>query len=74
MKYMVYFNSDVDYPPIEVRRLDEAMNGFWLDKNGDFTKYTRSKFWIPPSAIRYIEKIPETKDDREILGETNERF
>lgn len=30
--------------------------GFWINASYRFTKASDCKFWIPPTAIRYVEK------------------
>ncbi len=33
------------------------IDGFWLNEDLKFTKGSDCKYWIPPSQIRYIEKV-----------------
>jgi hypothetical protein len=34
----------------------DFMEGFWIDKNWQFTKGGDCLYWIPPSCINYVEK------------------
>lgn len=36
--------------------LDDLKNGFWVNKSFQFTKKSDVHYWIPPSAIHFIEK------------------
>ena len=36
-------------------------DGFWITKNGKFTKGAHCVFWIPPSSIQYVVKIKVAK-------------
>ncbi len=38
-------------------------NGFWITKDVKFTKGSDCKYWIPPSQIKYIEKIKGDKSN-----------
>jgi hypothetical protein len=42
--------------------IDVFKYGFWLDKNFELTKGLDAKYWIPPSAIKYIEKESHETD------------
>jgi hypothetical protein len=37
--------------------LRDFSDGFWITKDLEFTKVSDNVFWIPPSAIKYIEKV-----------------
>ena len=32
-------------------------DGFWINKDFEYTNGDDCKFWIPPAGIKYIEKI-----------------
>lgn len=38
---------------------DDFKNGFWLSKDYKLTNPVDGKYWIPPSAIIYVEKENE---------------
>lgn len=48
------FISKVDIPVIT-----DARDGFWVDIDFKFTRDDNARFWVPPSQIRYVERITE---------------
>lgn len=40
----------------------QLKDGFWINDDHDYTCYDDAKFWLPPSAIQYIEKVVEAND------------
>ena len=36
--------------------IGEFCDGFWIDADYDLTRGEGAKYWIPPSAIKFIEK------------------
>lgn len=42
---------------VEVESIGDVEAGFWIDPMMAFTKAGDCKYWIPPSAILYVEKI-----------------
>ena len=38
------------------KSLDLLKDGFWINDSFKFTQTSKAKYWIPPSAIRYISK------------------
>ena len=52
-----------DRPPPEgfewdtrVPSISDIRDGFWTDRDGEFTKGADCKYWIPPSRILYVMK------------------
>ena len=48
---------------VDIPSIDYAESGFWIDKNYEFRYITEigaeenCKYWIPPSQVKYVEKI-----------------
>jgi len=42
---------------VDVGSIGDIENGFWITTGYVFTKGSNGKYWIPPSAILYVEKI-----------------
>ena len=66
MRYRCEYNaSDIVSNPrryVRVDTLADVKDGFWLNPYYEFTKGEDACFWIPPSAIRYVQKERD-KDD-----------
>ncbi len=57
-RYVCYFLWRDVWHTVEseegIRRFD---SGFWITGTMELTKASDCKYWIPPSQIKYIEKI-----------------
>lgn len=42
---------------VDVESIGDVEGGFWINGSRNFTKASDCKYWIPPSAILYVEKI-----------------
>lgn len=53
----VITTQDQPYKPCATG-LDAFNKGFWIDENLQLTvSADKSKFWIPPTAIKHIERV-----------------
>ena len=51
--FMDPFLNKLDY--VEVSRMSDVTDGFWLNSDYEFTRGSDCKYWIPPSQIRCVE-------------------
>lgn len=40
----------------------QLKDGFWINDEHEYTCHDDAKYWIPPSAILFIEKVVEADD------------
>jgi hypothetical protein len=62
MRYRCYFSEPVNMGDLSVPYVDgdvlaELKDGFWVNEGGLFTCGGDAAYWVPPSAIRLIEKL-----------------
>lgn len=60
--YRVYFKFKgslvfADMPPNQ--GIANLSSGFWIDDILEFCLHVDSKYWIPVSQVRHVEKIPK---------------
>lgn len=41
----------------EIPSIVWALEGFWVNKEHEFTQLEDNKYWIPPSQIKLVEKV-----------------
>ena len=60
-KFNCYFK--ISLHPYQVCAVSDSFHklkdGFWVDRTFNFTVGQEAVYWIPPSAIKYIEKVRE---------------
>ena len=44
-----------------VDSLHEVKDGFWVDRDFDYTKSDSGMYWIPPAGIKVVEKVKVDK-------------
>lgn len=56
--YYCYFNhpNGAVSCVTSTRNLADFTQGFWINKDGDFTQGSDCLYWIPPHLIRFIQK------------------
>jgi hypothetical protein len=59
---MTIYRCEFQFPRGEIRParssdgIDAFRNGFWIDKDYQYTKGGDNVYWIPPTRILYIQK------------------
>jgi len=61
-KYKAYLSQElrkISFPAyVSIPSTEDAKDGFWLDKDYEFTRIEDDcHLWIPPAQIAYVEKI-----------------
>ncbi len=54
--------DDSQYSEVTVENMGDVVQGFWVDKDLNFTKYANSHFYIMPHMIVGIEKVYRKED------------
>lgn len=54
----LHFIESVDIPCVA-----DAIDGFWINNDNEFTRAPDCTFWIPPAQILYVKKIVEEGDE-----------
>jgi len=62
MHYLCHFRYGTSSKCTVIDSVADAKEGFWIDKNQNFCKTTKSVIWIPPNAVLYVEKVTSLKN------------
>lgn len=73
--YRCFIRSFEHTDKVDGERLDDFQFGFWLNSELELTKGSDCVYWIPPSSVRFIQKIePEYMTDQKYILSSGQGF